>query len=691
MKRSALKRIAVSVRRVLDSVFGSSAPQLCFEAFFRSTARLYLTENGFISSDEPRGLSELMPQIFPETGFGERVCFGEARAAELLSEIPPDIWRSGVQIIGQLYQYFISEDKEAALGGMKKNSKVAADSLPAATQIFTPDWIVRYMTENTLGKALAGCCGADTSGMEYLVQGEVPVSERDPEDITFLDPCAGSGNILIYAFDMFMDLYIARGRDREQAAVTVLERNLFGLDIDSRVCRIARFALTVKAAEQSRRLLFGGVSPQIYDMEGLSEAGASESFAHSEIFGSLIRPYAPPQEKDPRAARVYELLTKRYSAVATNPPYLSGARMNPELLSFLKREYSGHSADLFSAFIVRCCELTEEGGYAGFLTPYVWMFISSYRKLRQLLFGEKTPLSLVQFEYSSFEEATVPVCAFALRNCRSDEKGVYFRLTDFRGGLEVQRQRFLDALAHRNCGYVYEAAASDFGKLPESPAAYWVSDRVRDLYSENPSLGSISAPRKGNSTSDNERFLRYWHEVEYDRINIGCKRIDREETRRKRWFPYNKGGGFRKWYGFNEYITDWYDDAAEIRAIPTAVIANYRYFMKEGLTWSTLTSGKFSIRQFGEGYIFDNGGCCIFELGEHRNFICGLLNSKVFAYIFGQLNPTLNFQSGEVAKFPVILKKSEEADRLVEECVAISRAEYDSFETSRDFRRHPLI
>ena len=213
----------------------------------------------------------------------------------------------------------------------------------------------------------------------------------------------------------------------------------------------------------------------------------------------------------------------------------------------------------------------------------------------------------------------------------------------------------------------------------------------RELYEKYPSLGSISAPRKGNSTSDNDRFLRFWYEVGFNRINTDCTAIDRAETMEKRWFPYNKGGGFRKWYGFNEYIIDWYDDGAEIRAIPTAVIANYQYFMHDGLTWSTLTSGKFSIRQFGRGYIFDNGGCCIFELGDRKNFICGLLNSKVFAYIFGQLNPTLNFQSGEVAKFPVICETSAETDRLVEECVEISKAEYDSFETSRDFRRHPLI
>jgi hypothetical protein len=278
-----------------------------------------------------------------------------------------------------------------------------------------------------------------------------------------------------------------------------------------------------------------------------------------------------------------------------------------------------------------------------------------------------------------------------MRNCKTVVSGIYYQLTGFRGGFDIQRQKLLEALSDRECGYVYETSAAEFEKIPNAPAAYWVSSRVRGLYSKYPPLGSIAAPRKGNSTSDNDRFLRLWYEVDKNKMNIGSTAIYREDTLKRRWFPYNKGGGYRKWYGFNDYLIDWYDDAAEIRKIPTAVIANYQYFTKPGLTWSTVTSGSFSIRQFGEGYIFDNGGCCIFELGEKKDYICALLNSKVFAYIFGQLNPTLNFQSGEVAKFPFIYESSEEVDRLSAECTAISKAEYDSFETSRDFKRHPLI
>ena len=365
--------------------------------------------------------------------------------------------------------------------------------------------------------------------------------------------------------------------------------------------------------------------------------------------------------------------------------------MSSQLLGFIKANYPDSRADLFSAFIQRCTELAKPVGYLGFLTPFVWLFIQSYEKLRRMMFTQRTLESLVQFEYSAFEEATVPVCAFTMRNCKIKCKGVYFRLTDFRGGLEVQREKLLEAIASPECDYVFKADAEDFNKLPNAPAAYWLSDSVRGLFTKYPPLGSIAAPRKGNSTSDNDRFLRLWFEVDKNKLNLDSSSINRSETLEKRWFPYNKGGGYRKWYGFNDYVIDWFDDGAEIRAIPTAVVANYRYFTKAGLTWSTLTSGKFSIREFGNGYIFDNGGCCIFDLDDKKHFICALLNSKVFAYIFGQLNPTLNFQSGEVAKFPVIYKKSAEVDELAAECVEISKAEYDFFETSRDFKKHPLI
>ena len=688
MKRSSLKNITEAAKIVLNSTL--SDDKLRFEAFFRGAALRYIAANKL--QTDKTALSEAFPDIFPRLTAENAVISASERVCQILDEIPDETWKSNVQLIGRLYQYFNSDAKEAALSGLKRNVKVGAENISAATQIFTPHWIVRYMTENTLGQAFSSACGFDTSKLPYHIRRDTEAIPCAPEDITFLDPCMGSGNILAAALDLFMELYISRGYDRLEAAKLALTRNIFGLDIDSRMRRMSHFALIMKAADYAPEILSCNIELNLCDTENLAgEDNFSRQFEGSELFGSLLRPTIPPGKQNTKATKVYELLTRKYDTVVTNPPYLSCGNMSSQLLGFIKANYPDSRADLFSAFIQRCTELAKPEGYLGFLTPFVWLFIQSYEKLRRMMFTERTLESLVQFEYSAFEEATVPVCAFTMRNCKIKCKGVYFRLTDFRGGLEVQREKLLEAIASPECDYVFKADAEDFNKLPNAPAAYWLSDSVRGLFTKYPPLGSIAAPRKGNSTSDNDRFLRLWFEVDKNKLNLDSNSINRAETLEKRWFPYNKGGGYRKWYGFNDYVIDWFDDGAEIRAIPTAVVANYRYFTKAGLTWSTLTSGKFSIREFGNGYIFDNGGCCIFDLDDKKHFICALLNSKIFAYIFGQLNPTLNFQSGEVAKFPVIYKKSAEVDELAAECVEISKTEYDFFETSRDFKKHPLI
>ena len=691
MKRSSLKNIAETLKTELYCENNNiNTDQLRFEAFFRGAAMRYTAAN-----DLPVGtdaLSITFPKIFPPLTAESSAASAAKKVCEILGNIPDPYWKNNVQLIGRLYQYFNSDAKEAALSGLKRNVKVGAENISAATQIFTPDWIVRYMTENSLGQALAASCGLDTSDLLYYIRCETAAAPCAPEDITFLDPCMGSGNILVAAFDLFMKLYTSKGYSPLEAARLTLTQNIFGLDIDSRMRRMSHFALIMRAAEYAPEILECDIELNLWDTEDLTgEGDFLRQFESSELYGSLLRPTVPPETQNTKAAKVYELLNRKYDAVVTNPPYLSCGNMSTQLLSFIKTNYPDSRADLFSAFIQRCTELAKPEGYLGFLTPYVWMFIQSYEKLRRMMFTERTLQSLVQFEYSAFEEATVPVCAFTLLNRKTNSSGIYFRLTEFRGGLEVQREKLLEAIASQDCSYTFRADAEDFTKLPNAPAAYWLSPTVKELFKEYPPLGSIAAPRKGNSTSDNDRFLRLWFEVDKNRLNLDSTSIDRAETCKRRWFPYNKGGGYRKWYGFNDYVIDWFDDGAEIRAIPTAVVANYRYFTKAGLTWSTLTSGKLSIREFGNGYIFDNGGCCIFDLEDKKEFICAMLNSKVFAYIFGQLNPTLNFQSGEVAKFPVIYKKSAEADRLAAECVEISKADYDSFETSRDFKKHPLI
>ena len=451
----------------------------------------------------------------------------------------------------------------------------------------------------------------------------------------------------------------------------------------------------MKARSYDRRFFSRNIAPQLYYPQ--KDAKLLE-------FGSLVQIddlEEKPQEPENIVlfAENYEellndwnfkrLLSQKYTVVCTNPPYLN--KYNSRLKTFVNKYYKDYAGDLFSVFIYRNFSFCKNNGYTGFMTPFVWMFIKTYEKLRQYIISNKSIVTLIQMEYSAFEEATVPICTFVLQNCQNQTASLCFRLSDFKGGMQVQSQKVLEAIANPDCGYFYEAQQTNFSKIPGSPIAYWVSNAVYNVYQGTPSLGSLYAPRKGNSTSNNDRFLRLWFEVNNNHINFAAKEIIIKDTIIKRWYPYNKGGGYKKWYGFNEYIIDWYNDASAIRSIKTAVIANYQYFMKPGLTWSTLTSKNFSIRWFDEGFIFDNGGCCIFDLGKKRPYIIALLNSIVFKYIFGQLNPTLNFQSGEVSKFPIISTFNKNINILTLQCVNISKSDWDFFETSWDFQEHPLV
>ena len=599
-----------------------------------------------------------------------------------------------------MYQYYISERHDQIINIYK--GTVKTEDVPAATQLFTTDWVVRYMVDNSLGKYwIERNPQSSLRGkLKYLAvpkSGAVPhIDEKiEPQSLTFFDPCMGSGHILIYAFEVLMDIYEECGYSARDAASEIVRHNLFGLDIDPRAYQLAYFSIMMKARQYDRRFFTREIEPQLY----------YPKHEHDLVqFGSLVqvttlegKPQEPKNltlfnmnyEDDLNDWNFRRLLAQKYVVVCTNPPYLN--KYNLQLKAYVIENYKDYSGDLFSVFIYRNLLLCRQDGYCCFMTPFVWMFIKTYEKLREFIIQNKSITTLIQMEYSAFEEATVPICSFVLQNKKADRSGLYFRLSDFKGGMEVQRQKVLEAIDNPNCGYFYEAQQSNFSKIPGSPVAYWVSDNLIRCYQNGIPLGQVAAPRKGNSTSDNNRFLRIWFEVDINTENFGCRELKRELTIEKRWFPYNKGGGYRKWYGYNEYMIDWYDDAAAIREIKTAVIANYQYFMKPGLTWSTVTSGGFSLRKFGYGFIFDNGGCCIFDLGSKTNYLLGLMNSTVFKYIFGSSNPTINSQSGEVAKFPVIFSLNTRIDDFVEQNVIGSKNDWDSHETSWDFKKHPLI
>lgn len=657
-----------------------------------------------------------------------------------------------VEIIGWLYQYYNTEPKNKAFA---KKTKITKEEVPAVTQLFTPDWIVRYMVENSLGRMwVEGHPDdelkskwkyyLDEAEQEESVQQELNKIKAEyatlkPEDIKLIDPCMGSGHILVYAFDVFMQIYENVGWSQRDAAQSIIQNNIYGLDIDDRAAQLSYFAVLMKARQYDRRILTRGIEPNVYAVQesnginrdqlkyfgaGLTDAeknaavsqmeGLLNTLNDAKEYGSLLNvedyewellekfventdtesqisfdTYGLDEtaEQLKQLIKIGKVMAQKYEVVATNPPYAGTSNLSAKVNNFVKKNYPDSKADLFAVFIERCGELLKKNGYQAMITQHTWMFLSGYEKLRHTL-QQYDIVNMNHLGPRAFDEIggeVVQTTSFIYRKTDiSEYKGVYCRLVD-KIGEKLKREGFLSGEDR------FIATKTKYKQLPGNPIGYWISNNVINVYKKGIALGSIAAPRKGNSTSDNNRFLRYWAEVDRNKMNIGSEEIVVADSIKRRWYPYNKGGGYRKWYGFNEYLIDWYNDASEIRAIKTAVIANYQYFMKPGLTWSTVSSNNFSIRKFGKGYIFDNGGCCIFELGDKTDYLLGLLNSSVFKYIFGQLNPTLNFQSGEVAKFPVIFLKLDEINLLVDENVKIATSEYDSYETSWNFKKHPLL
>lgn len=673
-----------------------------------------------------------------------------------------------VQIIGWMYQYYNTEPKDKVFADLKKSIKISKQNIPAATQLFTPDWIVRYMVENSLGRLwYEGHPGFDKSQWKYYLD-EAPqepqveqqlqeiraqYAKMEPEQLKVIDPCMGSGHILCYLFDVLMQIYLDNGYSKREAVRSILENNLFGLDIDKRAAQIAYFSVMMKAREYDSNFFSRSNIPQprVYDIQESNWLGGAykhemgnflnsqqhrdtlnyllDAFVDAKEYGSIlqIKPldYEGLKEawetsaaatagdinmvmwydaaKDAVAQLIEQavMLSQKYDAVVTNPPYMGASNMNPRLNEFIKQNYADYKSDFFSAFIVRAAQMTKLEGRCGFFTPYVWMFIQSYEKLRQYLYSQATLETLIQFEYSAFEEATVPVCTFTFAKRHVNKKGNYLRLVDFRGGMEVQRQKTLEAIANHNCGFYYEQNTDNFAKIPGSPVAYWASKVLLQTFSENESLGTIARPRIGQNTGDNNRFLRLWYEVQEKRITFD---LSHEEmtTRSYKWIPYNKGGEFRRWYGNQEYVINWENDGKEIKDY--AVVRNHgkhwsRYIQnienmcKPGVTWSFITSGSFSVRYLPKGFICDVAGSAIFPSEKYILPLLALCNSKFAGKVLSVLNPTMNMQAGNVASIPVNKKVVDNVaiNKNTMDCISLEQEEWDAFETSWDFKKHPLV
>ena len=669
---------------------------------------------------------------------------------QMIELIPEDDWKDAVQIIGWLYQYYNSEKKDDVFAALKKNVKITKENIPAATQLFTPDWIVRYMVENSLGRlwleghpdvkeqllpteeeqsayAAGNRDPEDTKWHYYLeeaeqepeVQAQLAETRKEyaaltPDRLKVIDPCSGSGHILAYMFDVLMKIYESYGYTTREAVASIVENNLYGLDIDDRAAQLAYFAVMMKARQYDRRFFSRGIQPHVYAIvesnhvdefavdyfcNGNAKLTAAMDTIISELhdakeYGSILS--VTPQDwsalygrfaeisEDINMSRetalrellplvqVAEALAQKYETVVTNPPYMGASNMNPKLNEFIKNNYADYKSDFFSAFVIHASQMTKQSGYCGFFTPYVWMFIQSYEKMRNYLYNQATIETLIQFEYSAFEEATVPVCTFAFQNRHIPKKGCYLRLVDFRGGMEVQQQKTLEAIENHNCGFYYAQNADNFSEIPGNPMAYWVKNfkifEFQNLSSMLRSGGRIK-------THDNNLYVRNWWEV----YEIG-----------DRWIPYTNGGEYRKWYGDYLDVVDWSEKAREFYGNHGGLCKEIFWF-KEGLTWGAITSGDNSYRIKPKQFMFSSASPTVFT----SSFTCDMsvlafLNTKVAKYISKIINPTLNQNVNDTLRIPYY-GFSEKASNCASKCIEISKIDWDAFETSWDFQHHPLL
>ncbi len=661
-----------------------------------------------------------------------------------------------VELIGWLYQFYISEKKDEVFAGFKKNKKAEAKDIPAATQIFTPNWIVKYMVQNTVGKLWLDLHPDSPlkKEMKYLVEGTSseygnPII-KEVKELRLLDPASGSGHILVEGFDLLYKMYKEEYYSDEEAVESILNKNLFGLDIDRRAMQLAQFAVLLKAAKVFPAVLKKGWLPRIYAMpepygfsrqEMLDFLGSEGAVYEKKLssaltlmqqaqnLGSIMRFDLPNdarafivnqlQELEfkpslsfyeqavlPRIRsfiKVYEILSGQFEAVAANPPYMGQKTMNESLKDYANDKYPIFKSDLFAVFMEVCSNLLIQGGLYGMINQQSWMFLSSYESLRKKVLSTQHIKSMLHLGPRTFDELSGEVVqntAFVIEN--STEKnavGHYFRLIDYRNCEEKNSAFLLKSDLFPNI------LQSNFNKIPGSPIAYWISLRVLEIIKNGKGLGKFALPKSGMSTSDNYRFVRVWNEVDYYKIGFNLKNINESLKCLHKWYPYCKGGGYKKWYGNITEIVNWGNNGEEIKKWvvsnpkdPNTThwsrrIFNTDIFFKSGVVWSDISMGDISCRYLPNGCIPDSVSIGLYDLNNFSSYFLGLINSKVSMTFLEFLCPTIHFNSGALSKLPVIEAQNsvERINHIVETCIEVSMKDWNSRENSWDFYKNPLI
>jgi len=693
---------------------------------------------------------------------------------QMIELIPEDDWKDAVQIIGWLYQYYNSEKKDDVFAALKKNVKITKENIPAATQLFTPDWIVRYMVENSLGRlwleghpdvkeqflpteeeqsayAAGNRDPEDTKWHYYLeeaeqepeVQTQLAEIRKEyaaltPDQLKVIDPCSGSGHILAYMFDVLMQIYESYGYTTREAVASIVENNLYGLDIDDRAAQLAYFAVMMKARQYDRRFFSRDIQPHVY---AIAESNHVDSFAleyfcnvdaklkkamdtiiselyDAKEYGSILT--VTPQDWSALYARfaeikedihisreaalrellplvqVAEALAQKYDVVVTNPPYMSVSNGGAKLVKYVQKNYEEGKADFFAVFIQRCLRMTKIKGYAALITQHAWMFLGSFEKLRTYL-SEYNITSMAHLGARAFEEISgevVQTTSFVINNSHlSDYKGVYTRLVS--GMSQTEKEEIFLSGKER-----YSAKKENYEKIPGKPIAYWTSKEMLEAF-DNKILYDVARPRQGMATTNNALFLRFWHEISFGKMGIGCTSQENALETHKKWFPVTKGGSFRRWYGNFDYVVnyensgkticDYIDNTPGVRVKSNGRVINRDLYFHEGMTWSTIASGPFGMRYVPSGFIFETKGSMCFTSKELLPYLLGLYNTPVIQSFLQMVSPTLDYHEGPLGKTPVIIKPNEKIEQLVEKNINLSRNDWDSLETSWDFQHHPLL
>lgn len=721
-------------------------------------------------------LSPILPGMFQRIADYTELLFPDNLLREgstiqrMIEWIPEEDWKDAVQIIGWLYQYYNTEPKDKVFADLKKNIKVSKENIPAATQIFTPDWIVRYMVENSLGRLWieghpdenlrAGWAYyVDEAEQEPQVKVQLEVIRKEyagitPEQIKCIDPCSGSGHICAYMFDVLMQIYEAYGYTAREAVRSIVENNIYGLDIDERAAQLAYFSVMMKARQYDRRYLTrkneNGApdvpQPHVYEIvesNGLDRSAIehfiggdpaiknainsliSEMYDAKE-YGSILN--ITPVDFDALYrrfdevlsdisifnlsienellpfVRVAEVLSRKYHIVSTNPPYMGSNNFNPALSKYIKDNYAIVKEDLYSCMIERCNDFCYPNYFISMITMESWMFNTTFEKFRIKFFGDRTVVNMVHMPYLGKGGTSLGIsfgtAAYIIRkraNTKYDAN--YYCVRYYETDDEGVPCTF--PVMNEKANVI---SLSKLAMLPGKPMSYWAHNDTIEIFASEKSIADgYGDARQGLKTSDNERFLRRWYEINYQSIGFDCPDADAAQSTGCKWFPYNKGGKFRKWYGNDEYVIDWSDNGQPIKqAVCTRypylkgnysfVVKNESKYFLEQVTWTTLTSGKLSFRYKPVGYLFDGTGSSIFTHDKTlTKYLLGLMNSDVGEYLLGIIGQTMSYEVGMISKVPVIYRDTDQIVPLIEEAIALCKADWDTYETSWNFIKHPLV